>query len=66
MHRCGGTVLAQDEVSAQHFGMPSAAIATGLVHAVHPLDELAGAVVEHLHGQRRGTQGTADRSPSAG
>jgi two-component system chemotaxis response regulator CheB len=49
VHRCGGTVLAQDEASAQHFGMPSAAIATGLVHAVHPLDGLAGAVVEHLH-----------------
>ena len=66
VHRCGGTVLAQDEVSAQHFGMPSAAIATGLVHAVHPLDELAGAVLAHLHGRRRATPGVADRSPSAG
>jgi two-component system chemotaxis response regulator CheB len=54
VHRCGGTVLAQDEASAEHFGMPSAAIATGLVHGVHPLDELAGVVVEHLHRQRRG------------
>ena len=48
VHRCGGTVLAQDEASAEHFGMPGAAITTGLVHAVHPLSGLADAVVEHL------------------
>lgn len=49
VHRCGGRVLAQDQASAGQFGMPSAAIATGLVHAVHPLDELASVVVETLH-----------------
>jgi two-component system chemotaxis response regulator CheB len=48
VHRCGGTVLAQDEASAEHFGMPGAAITTGLVHAVHPLPRLAHAVLEHL------------------
>ena len=49
VHRCGGSVLAQDEASARQFGMPSAAIATGLVHAVHPLDDLASVIVETLH-----------------
>jgi two-component system, chemotaxis family, protein-glutamate methylesterase/glutaminase len=48
VHRCGGTVLAQDEATAEHFGMPSAAIATGLVHAVHPLPELPGAITARL------------------
>jgi two-component system chemotaxis response regulator CheB len=48
VHRCGGTVLAQDEATAEHYGMPSAAIATGLVHAVHPLPELPGAITAHL------------------
>lgn len=48
MHRCGAAVLAQDEATAEHFGMPGSAIATGLVQAVHPLDGLAAAIVEHL------------------
>jgi two-component system chemotaxis response regulator CheB len=48
VHRCGGTVFAQDQASAEHFGMPSAAIATGLVHAIHPLPELAAAITAHL------------------
>jgi two-component system, chemotaxis family, protein-glutamate methylesterase/glutaminase len=48
VHRCGGTVLAQDEASAEQFGMPGAAIATGLVHAVHPLPDLARAITVHL------------------
>lgn len=48
MHRCGATVLAQDEATAEHFGMPGSAIATGLVQAVYPLDGLAAAIVEHL------------------
>jgi two-component system, chemotaxis family, protein-glutamate methylesterase/glutaminase len=48
VHRCGGTVLAEDEGTAEHFGMPSAAIATGLVHGVHPLHALSGAITAHL------------------
>lgn len=48
IHRCGGTVLAQDEASAHQFGMPGAAIATGLVHATHPLPDLAAAITAHL------------------
>jgi two-component system chemotaxis response regulator CheB len=48
VHRCGGTVLAQDEATAEQFGMPGAAIATGLVHAVHPLADLGRAITAHL------------------
>jgi two-component system chemotaxis response regulator CheB len=44
----GGTVFAQNEASAEHFGMPGAAIDTGLVDAVLPLDELAQAVISHV------------------
>ncbi len=46
--RCGGTVFAQDEATSAHFGMPGAAIATGLVHAVLPLPEIAAAVLGHV------------------
>jgi len=48
VHHCGGTVLAQDEATAEQFGMPGAAIATGLVHAVYPLRDLARAITAHL------------------
>ena len=43
--REGGVALAQDE-SAQHFGMPQAAIQTGAVDFVLPLEELAAKVLE--------------------
>ena len=41
----GGTVLCQDEKSSDFFGMPGAAIATGSVDFVLPLDEIAAALV---------------------
>ncbi len=37
----GGTVVAQDEASSEFFGMPSAAIKTGAVDFVLPLEEIA-------------------------
>jgi two-component system, chemotaxis family, protein-glutamate methylesterase/glutaminase len=43
--RAGGTVLVQDEATAQAFGMPAAAIATGEVDAVLPLPAIGPAVV---------------------
>ncbi|MGV9366311.1 chemotaxis protein CheB [Amycolatopsis sp. NPDC003731] len=46
--RCGGTVFAQDEATSAHFGMPGAAIRTGLVHAVLPLPGIAAAVLAHV------------------
>ncbi len=43
--KMGGTVLAQDESSSEFFGMPAAAIDTGSVDFVLPLEEIAPALV---------------------
>jgi two-component system, chemotaxis family, protein-glutamate methylesterase/glutaminase len=43
--KMGGTVIAQDKASSEFFGMPSAAIETGLVDFVLPLNEIASALV---------------------
>jgi two-component system chemotaxis response regulator CheB len=40
----GGTVIAQDEASSDFFGMPSAAIRTGVVDFILPVDEIAAAL----------------------
>jgi two-component system chemotaxis response regulator CheB len=45
VHKAGGIVLAQDEASSVSFGMPLAAIATGAVDAVLPLNEIGPALV---------------------
>lgn len=37
----GGFVMAQDEATAEFFGMPGAAIKTGMVDLVLPLDEIS-------------------------
>lgn len=41
----GGTVIAQDEATSTAFGMPSAAIATGCVDFILPIDKIAEAIV---------------------
>ena len=41
----GGTVLAQDEASSVVYGMPRSVAVAGLVNEVHPLDEMADAIV---------------------
>ncbi len=43
--KVGGTVIAQDEKSSEFFGMPAAAIATGTVDFILPLEEIAPALV---------------------
>ncbi len=43
--KMGGTVICQDEESAEFFGMPSAAIQTGGVDFVLSLDEISSALV---------------------
>ena len=43
--KMGGTVISQDEESAEFFGMPSAAIQTGDVDFVLSLDEISSALV---------------------
>ena len=45
---CGGTVIAQDEATSAHFGMPGAAIETNLVHKVLALPDIAAAVISHV------------------
>ncbi len=42
----GGTVIAQDRLTSQSFGMPGAAIRTGCVDAVLPVGEIAPALVQ--------------------
>jgi two-component system, chemotaxis family, protein-glutamate methylesterase/glutaminase len=46
----GGTVIAQDEASADFFGMPGAAFRTGVVDRVLPLEEIAAALVALTRG----------------
>ena len=43
--KMGGTVIAQDESTCEFFGMPGAAIATGAVDFILPLDEIAPAII---------------------
>lgn len=41
----GGTTIAQDEATAEHWGMPQAAIATGMVDFVLPIQDIAPAII---------------------
>lgn len=43
--KMGGTVIVQDEQSAEFYGMPGAAIQTGCTDFVLPLDEIGSALV---------------------
>jgi two-component system, chemotaxis family, protein-glutamate methylesterase/glutaminase len=45
-----GTVIVQDEKSAEFYGMPGAALQTGSVDFVLPLDEIASALVKLVKG----------------
>ncbi len=48
MKRAGGIVIAQDEATAEWFGMPRSAIGTGAVDYVLPLDRIGAKLVELL------------------
>ncbi len=54
MKERGGTVIAQDEATSQQFGMPGAAIYSGSVDAILPLDQIAPALVSLLAGEAPG------------
>src|SRR3989475_1375077 len=49
----GGTVIVQDEASSEFFGMPSAAIKTGAVDFVLPLEEIPSALATLIAGEAR-------------
>ena len=54
LQRSGGTVIAQDPETAEFAGMPQAAIATGGVDLVLPLDEIGPTLLELVApGERR-------------
>jgi two-component system, chemotaxis family, protein-glutamate methylesterase/glutaminase len=48
--KMGGTVIAQDEATAEFFGMPGAAVQTGAVDFILPLPEIAPALMTLLAG----------------
>ena len=48
--KMGGSVIAQDEATSEFFGMPGAAIQTGCVDFVLPLEEIAGALLTLVNG----------------
>jgi two-component system chemotaxis response regulator CheB len=43
--KMGGTVIVQDEKTSQFFGMPGAAVQTGCVDFVIPLQEIPSALI---------------------
>jgi two-component system chemotaxis response regulator CheB len=45
IRKMGGYVIAQDEATCEFFGMPEAAIRTGVVDLILPLDQIAPALV---------------------
>jgi two-component system, chemotaxis family, protein-glutamate methylesterase/glutaminase len=49
----GGTVIVQDELSSEFFGMPGAAIQTGMADFVLPLNEIGHALVTLVTGEER-------------
>lgn len=48
----GGTTIAQDEKTSEHFGMPQAAIATGTVDFVLPVQDIAPAIISLISGEQ--------------
>ena len=50
LRNAGGTVYAQDESTSDYFGMPEAAIHSGAVAQILPIDEIAPAVIGFVDG----------------
>jgi len=55
IRRHGGTVIAQDEATSAHFGMPGSAIETGAVDYVKPLLDIAPTLIELIAEHHRRT-----------
>jgi two-component system, chemotaxis family, protein-glutamate methylesterase/glutaminase len=58
--KMGGTVIAQDEKTAEFFGMPSAAIQTGNVDLILPIEEISNALMTLVMGN--GASGIGHRA----
>lgn len=52
IEKMGGKAIAQDESTSEFFDMPSAAIATGSVDLVLPLNDIASALTNLLVQER--------------
>lgn len=59
--KMGGTVIVQDEQTAEFFGMPGAAIETGSIDFVLPLPEIAPALVKLIDATGGPDASSADR-----
>jgi len=46
LKQSGATVIAQDEATSQSFGMPGAAIRSGYVDHVLPLERIAATLIQ--------------------
>jgi two-component system chemotaxis response regulator CheB len=42
----GGTTIVQNQATSEHFGMPDAAIGTGMVDFILPVYDIARAIME--------------------
>lgn len=51
IHKMGGKIIAQDQKTSSHFGMPDAAIKTGMVDFILPLSEIADRLVSLVMGK---------------
>jgi two-component system, chemotaxis family, CheB/CheR fusion protein len=49
----GGLTIAQEPTQAQHSGMPEAAIGTGMVDWVLPVEQMPGRLLEYVERERR-------------
>ncbi len=48
----GGTTIAQDEATSEHFGMPQAAISTGAIDFILPLQDISPAITALISGEQ--------------
>lgn len=51
IHKMGGRIIAQNQDTSEYFGMPHAAIETGVVDFILPLEEIAGKLVALVMGK---------------
>ncbi|MGV2826838.1 chemotaxis protein CheB [Myxosarcina sp. GI1(2024)] len=51
IHKMGGKVIAQDRATSDYFGMPDAAIKTGIVDFILPLSEIAPKLISLVMGE---------------